>query len=1042
MRVTMRGKRVFKRGVSRKLFWKSLISFTLLALSTNQLYAGNKINYEKDEIAITQQNLTIAGKVIDEEGESLPGVTIVIKGSSSGTVSDIDGNYSLLNVPRNATLEFSYIGMKTVQRVISDNQTNIDITMQSDAIGLEEVIAIGYGTMRKSDLTGSVKRVSMESKESQINMNILGALSGSTAGVNIQASGGAGGQPSFSIRGQTSLSASSSPLIVLDGIIYNGSLASINTNDVESVDILKDASASAVYGSRSANGVMIITTKRGKSDKPLLSFNMHYGYQDMTNNPMKVMDSDQYAIRLVDYYYQQDLYSWYRKGPTSNSGKPIRPDITDKKVVAQRLRTQEERDNYLAGKSINWVDEVIQIAPIQNYNLSISGRATDKVNYYLSGSFADEKGIQLNDRFSRFTLNNNIEAEITNWLTTSLLTSYSYMDYSGSPASLANARQASPLADNHIGDSNFDMYLTGEQYMPYPLQYLFVDNEDVRNELNLTAKVNIKIPWIEGLSNEINYSHRYNNRNNNNFYPSNTTMGMINKGRAVKEPTEGRDWTINNIVTYQRGFDNHYINSTLLFSRDNRKGSSSWMDSQQFENQLLGYNNMGLGTIYDLRSSAWEENSLAYMARLNYSYKSRYMITGTVRKDGYSGFGENNKWATFPSLSVAWVASDEPFLNDVLDNTYIKLRASYGLNGNQGIGRYGSLARMGTNYYVYGTETAVGLYPTTLGSPNLRWEKTGSLNLGVDWGVLNQRITGSIDIYKATTDDVLVQRGLPRSSGFSNIWANIGGTSNKGIEFELRSLNLNGNFNWETNFTFSLNRDKITQLYGGKNDVDLGNSWFVGEPMSAIYDYEMAGGVWTENELYNGDILDDWYPGQFRYVDQNDDGKIDPSNDRKIIGFSSPNYRFSINNVLSYKSFTLSFLLNSIQGGNGYYVADNSSVTNVMWVADDVLRRNQSAVRPYWTPDNNVNNATGVYNSPAVQSGIYQSRSFIRLQDISLTYSVPADFLKKMNMNSCQLYLSSKNPYTWTNWEGWDPESGVSNNPVMRNITAGIRFSL
>ena len=204
----------------------------------------------------------------------------------------------------------------------------------------------------------------------------------------------------------------------------------------------------------------------------------------------------------------------------------------------------------------------------------------------------------------------------------------------------------------------------------------------------------------------------------------------------------------------------------------------------------------------------------------------------------------------------------------------------------------------------------------------------------------------------------------------------------------------------------------------------------------------MAGGVWAEEELYNGDILEDWYPGQFRYVDQNDDGKIDPSNDRKIIGFSSPNYRFSINNVLSYKNFTLSFLINSIQGGNGYYLADNSSVTNVMWVADDVLRRNQSAVRPYWTPDNNVNNATGVYNSPAVQSGIYQSRSFIRLQDISLTYSVPADFLKKMNMNSCQLYLSSKNPYTWTNWEGWDPESGISNNPVMRNITAGIRFSL
>ncbi|SFF56259.1 TonB-linked outer membrane protein, SusC/RagA family [Sunxiuqinia elliptica] len=990
---------------------------------------------------VKQDATSVSGQVTDMDGFPLPGVAVLVKGTSKGTVTDTDGRFRLMDISQNTVLQFSFIGMKTVEFTVID-QRQISIKMTDEAIGLDEVVAVGYGTMKKSDLTGSVKRISMDDKENQANMNLLETLSGSSAGVNIEARGGAGGQPSFSIRGQTSLSASSSPLIVVDGIIYNGSMASINISDVESIDVLKDASAAAVYGSRSANGVILITTKKGKTDKPVLAFSMYYGYQDMTNNPMKVMDGEQYAIRLADYYYQQELYGWYRTNPTSSAGKPVRPDVMNREIVAQRLRTQEERDNYMAGNSINWVDEVLQVAPIQNYNLSLSGRATDKVNYYLSASMAEEEGIQLNDKFSRFTFHNNLESEVTDWLTLNLVTSYSYLDYSGVPASLADARVASPLANNYIGKPAFDMYLTQEQYMPYPLQYLEIDNEDVRNELNLTVRAKISIPWVKGLTNELNYSHRYNNRNNNTFYPASTTGGATNKGRAVKEPTEGRDWIVNNIITYQRDFNDHRVNSTFLVSRENRKGSASSLEASQFENELLGYNNMGLGTIYDVGSSAWEESSISYMARLNYSYKSRYMITGTIRKDGFSGFGADNKWAMFPSVSLAWVMSEEPFWKERFDQSYLKLRTSYGVNGNQGIGRYASLARMGTNYYIYGAETAVAMYPTTLSNQDLRWEKTNSLNLGIDWGILDQKITGSVDVYKAVTNDVLVTRGLPRSSGFNSVWANIGGIENKGIEIELRSLNLDRDLRWETNFTFSLNRDKITKLYGDEEDMDIGNSWFVGESIGAIYDYEMAGGVWTEEELYRGEILDGWYPGQFRYVDQNDDNAIDPSNDRKIIGYKSPSYRFSISNSFVYKNFSFSFLINSIQGGDKYYLEDNASATNVDWVADDVLRKNQTAVRPYWTPDNGVNNATGIYNSPAQQSGIHQSRSFVRLQDVSLAYSFSKETLGRLGMKNCQVYISSKNPYTWTKWEGWDPESGISNFPVMRNVTAGVRFSL
>jgi hypothetical protein len=381
---------------------------------------------------------------------------------------------------------------------------------------------------------------------------------------------------------------------------------------------------------------------------------------------------------------------------------------------------------------------------------------------------------------------------------------------------------------------------------------------------------------------------------------------------------------------------------------------------------------------------------------------------------------------------------------------YLKLRTSYGENGNQGIGRYSSFSRMTADFYVYGPTTAIAVYPSSLGNASLAWEKTASLNVGVDFGIFNRRISGSLDLYKAKTTDVLVSRALPPTTGYASVWTNIGAIDNKGIELELNTINLTGKLGWETNFVFSLNRDKISKLYGDKNDKDVGNSWFVGESIRAIYDYEMAGGLWKEADLYAGQTYNNWYPGQFKYVDQNGDGVIEPNNDRKIIGYRTPSYRFSINNTLTYKNFTLTIFINSIQGGKKYFLLDNAGVTNVAWRSDDVLRINASAVRPYWTPDNGVNNATGVYNSPAVSSGIYESRSFVRLQDVSLSYRFGPQLLQTLKLNACQFFVSSKNPYIWTKWSGWDPEvlgwnatdgNTNTNTPLMRNITAGFRVT-
>jgi len=999
-----------------------------------------------------QQGATVTGVVRDTEAEPIEGVTVLQKGTTNQVTTDAEGKFSIAVSGTNGTLVFSSVGYQTQEVTLRAVTTPLEVVLMADVQDLDEVIVVGYGTMKKSDLTGSVTRVALEDRPVP-NVNLTQALSGASAGVNIQQNGLAGGDASLSIRGKTSLSASDNPLIVLDGIIFNGSLSDINVNDVEYIDVLRDASAAAVYGSRSANGVIIITTKKGKTGAPRISVNANYGFQGMTNNPMKVMNAEQYAIRMVDYFYQQELYNWYRTNPTSDAGKPVRPDITNRETVAARLRTEEERQNYLAGNEIDWVDQVLRKgASIANYDASFSG-ASERVNYYASGSVAREEGILKNDQFERYTFNSKVDGKLTDWLSLGLNVNYSYRDYSGLNASLADARVASPLANYDLDSpDSYATYLTNEGYMPHPLGPTKATNEDIRNNLFFVANAKVEVPFVEGLTYDFNYSNTFYYRKNNTFWPVSIVNGNGNNGRAERRPEENRQWIFNNIVSYNRTFGDHDVNGTLLYSREKYFGQSYILRVEGFENPLLGFNNLNMGTVVTVippgdgdPARAWSEQGVSYMARLNYQFKRRYMITGTVRRDGFSGFGPDSKFVTLPSVSLGWVMSEEPFWKEG-SSIYTKLRLSYGQNGNQGIGRYSSFAQMGTEYYVYDSNTSISLFPNRIGNPGLRWEKTSSVNLGVDFGFWNNRLAGSVDGYLAKTSDVLVRRKLPGAAGYADIWSNIGALDNKGLDIELRSENIRSSqVNWKTNVVFSINRNKIAKLYGGKNDMDVGNEWFVGEPISALYDYEMLGGLWTEADLYAGRTYTGWYPGQYKYADLNGDNRIDPQNDRKIVGYADPNYRFSIGNTLTWKNFSLYVLLNSIQGGNGYYLRDNYTVVNVNSRSDDVLRMNQSAVRPYWTPDNGVNNATGVYNSAAVTSRIFESRSFVRIQDISLSYTFGNELLKRMGgISNLQVLLSGKNVYTWTKWSGWDPEiaSANANYPAMRNVSLGLRLTL
>jgi len=1032
---------------------------TIEEIMTQALYNTN-LTYSVNDRHITifryypqQSTRRVTGTVTDQNGEPVIGANVLEKGTANGVITDLNGNFAL-NVQDNAILTVSYIGYIT-QEVAAGAQAELNITLREDALALDEVVVVGYGTMKKSDLTGSVVRVDLGGKEMAANVNLSQALQGYVAGVNVGGAARAGESGAVSIRGQTSLSASDEPLVVLDGIIYNGSLSDIDVNDIDKIDILKDASAAAVFGSRSANGVIIISTKRGESDKPMFNFNMYYGSQDMAPNPRtKVMNGDQYALRIVDQnYYMYDLLPWYKTNPTSAEGRPKRIDVTDRTLVAKSLRSIEEQENYLAGREVNWIDEVYSAAPIQSYNLSVAGK-TNSTNYYLSGAYVSQDGIIDGDDFKRYTIRANFDNKITNWFTVGLNTQLSRLDYSGyynntetvsadgfyNVAGMTYALRASPLANITDDQGNYPLYLANETVQRHPLINRNIDDLDVANRAFLVLSAKLDAPFVEGLHYELNYSESFNTRNQSDFFPTTTFEGSQYNNYGTKVLTEGRDWLVNNILSYSRTFNNvHSVNGTALYSAEKRTGQTNTMIAYGFQNPVLGYNALHLGETQSIKTGAWEEASISFMARVNYAYDSKYLLTATYRRDGYSGFGANNKYAGFPSVSAAWVASREGFMAETghwLD--HLKLRLSYGLNGNQGIGRYASQSKVASTAYVFGSNTAVGVYPSAMGNSDLGWESTASTNLGLDISLFNQRISAEIDVYKSHTTNVLVQRNIPRLTGYDKIWTNIGGLDNKGIEITLSTVNVKtGSLRWQSKFLFSLNRDKITKLYDGL-DEDLDNSWFVGEPISARYGY-VVDGIWQESDLFSGNIMSGYYPGMYRLVDRNGDNSVDATNDRTIVGYGAPNYRFGIDNTVSYRNFGFSVFVNSIQGGDGYYIANAADLIIPCTDPDFAVRANRPAIYSYWTPDNPVNNVPAMYYSPPIRPAYYMSRSFVRLQDISLSYNFDRKLLNSLKINNLQIYVSGKNLYTWTKWPGWDPED--DNTPMMRSVIGGLKIS-
>lgn len=973
------------------------------------------------------ENTTLAvnGTVKGEHGESLPGVSIVEKGTNNGAISNDQGRFSITVSGGSAILVFSIVGY-TTQEVPVNNQASLEVKLALSNTSMGEVVVVGYGAQNRRNVTGAISKVDMKQMENLPNTNVSQALRGRVAGVQFIDNGRPGQGGSILIRGTKSLNGGNNPLVIVDGIQFNSSLADINPNDIESMEILKDASAAAIYGSRAANGVILITSKKGRSEKPTIRANVYQGFSDWSYK-MKLLTPERYIQALLDWRKQSGLES-------------------DPAQIENYLQASEA-ENYRAGRTIDPWDEIAQQGRIGSYDLSVSGRSK-ATNYFISASYTDEKGLIYNDNQKRISLRANIENKITDWVTLGLHSTYIRRDLTGREANISYAYATSPYGRLYYDDGDPTRFpVPEEQLVQNPMRAaLLTEDDEVYHNLFTNFYALLNIPAVKGLLYRFNYSPNYRWRHDYNFFAQDPKLNS-NTTSASKFNQENFDWVFENILTYKKRINiNHAFDVTLLYGQNHTQFENTRASASPLANPSLKWNGLVLGEIQTVTSDAEQTDGVSSMFRLNYELASRYIFTFTVRRDGSSVFAENNKYATFPSAAFAWIMSDEEFMKPVTFINSLKLRASYGAVGNQAIGPYQSLSLSGTNQYVYGDggSTSTGVYPVTISNPNLKWETTSTANLAVDAELFDNRLSATVEVYNIDTRNLIVRRSIPIMTGYTSILTNLGQTRNRGIEVTVNAANIKTkDFEWNTNAVFSVNKNKLVHLYNsdtdgdGKEDDDVGNRWFIGQPVSVAFDYEQDG-IYQE-----GDVLPTGYkPGFVRLKDVNDD-KVINSDDRKVLGQLEPKYRWGITNNFRYKDFSLSIFVNAMQGWirsfNQLDFTGSSLGNNYPGRAVNMLDAG------WWTEENKSNSRPSlVYTNPYLH-GYYLSRDFIRLQDVSLSYEFPKKILEKARLSSLRVYLSGRNLYTITDWIGPDPESGGNTQadyfPTPRSVVAGLNLS-
>ena len=1062
----------------------------------NQLFKSSRIDYQiidktivlipgkslSESTNTVQQGISITGTVSDSS-EPLPGVNVVVKGTLIGQITDVNGRYSITVPDGDAILVFSFMGY-AMQEVAVGNRRVIDVRLEEDASLLEEVVVIGYGVARRRDLTGSITRMETEEFKTRSMSQLTEMLSGHVAGLNMnQGTSAAGGANDMELRGATSITAGGSPMIVLDGVIFGGSIRDINPMDIVSIDIMKDASSAAIFGSNAGSGVLLITTKQGTlGAKPTISVSAKIGMAD---------DYRKLKPRGVDEYLQFKADA-YRRGNSTNTGYNsdyvTNPDKLSGMSVAEwlALRTgadsnpqrewlmriglnNNEIQNYFDGNEWDVYNTVFRKGLRQDYDLSING-GSNYATYYWSIGYNDYEGLRVGDKYSVIRTRLNVDFTITDWLNAGVNAQFAQRDevptdrnaFSPVPAlDRDNFWANSPLGTPYDVDGYIQREPHGHAGSMNPLINAYrSDVFNKRNNLFASFYASIKLPF--GINYRISFQPRYETRQWYEFFKVGREYGVVDPqtlSTGRRRDYFWMNWMVDNVLSWKYNAGGHNFDVTLLANAEKNQYWYNSLENKDFApSQALGFHGLEFGTDPILGVDDTRSTGAAYAARLNYHFMGKYLLNATIRRDGYSAFGQNNPWAVFPAAGLGWMISEENFFNINAVNR-LKMRVSYGANGNRNIGGYRAIANLDSELWYDGSALQTGIYTNSLSNRALQWEKITMFNPGFDLVLLNNRIDFTFDVYAITTTNLLLERKIPRLTGYDNVMSNIGQLDNFGIDFTLKTVNINnGDIRWNSTFLFSMNRNKLISLYDEMGTYRLLNKEvtgqlpaipdgrFIGQALDVVWDYNVLG-IWQTNEREQA-----WEyrlePGDYKVEDvertiinagtANERYVLEQLKDKKFIGHEEPRYRLGFQNDVTFlKHFTASIFLRAelghIRSHGAAYFTDSQYT----------MRNRACPPGPYWTEERphkeypRINMNTTQYGGGLT---IYKPSSYLRVQDVSLTYNMPSEISNKIGMNSCQIYGSIRNLLTFTKFPGWDPESGGT--PMPRIWTLGLSFTL
>jgi TonB-linked SusC/RagA family outer membrane protein len=981
-----------------------------------------------------QKASEVSGRVSDVEGIALIGVSVLEKGTQNGTVTDANGGYRLTVSP-NAILKFSYLGFQEAEIPVG-NQPVINVNLEEKLSELDEVVVVGYGTVKKRDLTGSVASISAAKIAATPVTNAMQALQGNAPGILVSTTNWTpGSTPTVLIRGKRSILASNDPLYVVDGIPITGGMDNLPPNEIESIDVLRDASATAIYGSRGANGVIIITTKKGKAGKVQVDYNGYYGAQTVLNR-IQLMNGSEYADYVRESLrgagrYASDVPSRdldytvatsFGGSVTGINGSPV-----DAYAWESIARAYDENGNYDPSKVRSgalWWNEVERTGVVTDHQLSIRG-GSNTHNYLLGVTYFKNEGIYKDDSYERYSVRLNSETEISKWVKVGTSSQYTHSLHNDG-VNMENNWRLNPLGRLYDDDGKLTECVVGTDTQWWnPLQYLAegaVLSPKTVNRYFGSYYGEIKLP-VDGLRFRSNAGVDFISTQDYAFAASKARTN--NGNQAVNSTSQRYAYTLENLLFYDKTIKQHSFGLTLMQSVQRDISESNRITVTDLpSDDLKWYDVASAGVIAGIDANHQEWSLASFMGRLNYNFKQRYYLTVSMRYDGASRLADKHKWVAFPAAALAWRVNEEEFLKDVSAVNNLKLRVGYGSSANSAISPYATLGLLGKRPYNFGEEVIYGYAPGALPNQELTWEVTKQWNVALDFGFLGNRISGSVDLYKQATDRLLLNRQLPVVSGYASVASNVGKTANQGVEVSLSTVNVSvGKFQWTTDWMFSTNKEEIVELYNGTVD-DVGNKWFIGKAVNVFYDYKKIG-IWqntpedlAEIEKYkaNGTTFN---VGTIKLEDVNGDYKITADDDRVILGQARPKHIFSINNTFRYGNIDLSAFMYGTLGG---------MVLNEIRYNHQSYRNNNMKY-DYWTATNPTNafpQPNASIDNIAYESTLYYEKSdFLRIKTITLGFTFPKQLLKHTGLSNARIYATAQNPVIWTGFTGVDPEGAV-----------------